>query len=406
MTLFLVASLLLLLLALAIVLLPLFRSPVLAQHQRLHKAFRDGLLTAEEFAQKFQAIKDQAGHAHARPRRSNSVLAVALLLLMPLAGYWLYQQLGTPDALQWPAGARNNVAAENPGNDIESLQALASAEPDNRSHWMRLASALTRQSRFKESADALQQALALTASDAPERADILASLAENQLFAATGSIPATALNNLQEALQIDADNPRALWLSGAVAFQQADYSAAIGHWQTLLPLVDDAGIRDSIQQQLNQALAALHSEVGADLNATDNSTPAPATDTAATAFAPQINVTIEFDTALQQRLQQHSGPAPVLFLFARRPDSPGPPLAIQRVENPQAPLQLTLSNAQAMVPGNDLGSLGQGAAVELVARLSWSGNASAASGDWQNTENVTLEDSIHSVRLLLAKTID
>jgi cytochrome c-type biogenesis protein CcmH len=273
---------------------------------------------------------------------------------------------------------------------------------------MRLASAYTSQSRFQDSAGALQQALDLTAAGAPERADILASLAENQLFAATGSIPDTAKDNLQQALQIDAQNPRALWLSGAVAFQQQDFRAAIGHWQTLLPLVDDADIRDSIQEQLNQALAALHNTLGADMNAAPESsaTADPATATAASTFKPQINIAVQFSTELEQVLQAHQGNAPVLFLFARRPNSPGPPLAIQRIENPQPPLQLSLSNAQAMVPGNDLGSMGLGAAVEIVARLSWSGNASAASGDWQATQMVNLETTANNITLELNATIE
>jgi len=405
MSVFIIASVLLLLLAFAIVLLPLFRSPMLAQHRRLHKAFRDGLLSAEEFASKFQAIKDAAGHAHARPPRSNKLLALTMLVLMPVSGYWLYDQIGTPTALDWPDNQTSNVNANSMPTDIPALEARTREQPGQRTHWMRLASAYTRANRFAESAAALQQALELTSNDAPERADILASLAENQLFAATGNIPQQAIANLGQALQLDAQNVRALWLSGAVALQQQDYRTAIGHWQTLLPLVDDADVRESIQQQLNQALAALHSEVGADMNATDSSTPAPAADAAATAFAPEINVAIEFDAVLQQMLQQHRGPAPTLFLFARRPDRPGPPLAIQRVENPQAPLALTLGKAQAMVPGNDLGSLSQGAVVEIVARLSWSGNASAASGDWQTTQRLTLDQTDISTNLRLEETI-
>lgn len=410
MTVFLAISLLLLLLAIVIVLLPLFPSPVLAQHRRLHKAFRDGLLTAEEFALKFQVIKDAAGHAHARPQRSNSMLAVLLVVLMPLSAYWLYQQIGTPGALQWPETVTATDPANPPLADIAQLEALTRAAPGERINWMRLASAYTRQSRFEESATALQQALELTADEAPERADILASLAENQLFAASGNTPAAAVENLQQALQMDAQNPRALWLSGAVAYQQQDYRAAIGHWQTLLPLVDDASVRDSIQQQLNQALAALHSELGADMNAPGGAiadTSADAGDnTGAIVFAPEISIDLEFSAELQQILQQHQGPPPVLFVFARRPDSPGPPLAIQRIENPQPPLQLTLSNDQSMVPGNDLGSLGQGAEVEVVARLSWSGNASANSGDWQARQKLQLDSEQLQLTLPITDTIE
>ncbi len=404
MSVFIIASVLLLMLALAVVLLPLFRSPMLAQHRRLHKAFRDGLLSAEEFASKFQAIKDAAGHAHARPPRSNKLLALAMLLLMPLAGYWLYDQIGTPTALDWPDNKTSNVNANSTPTDIPALEARTREQPEQRIHWMRLASAYTRANRFAESAAALQQALDLTSNDAPERADILASLAENQLFAATGNIPQQALANLGRALQLDAQNVRALWLSGAVALQQQDYRTAIGHWQTLLPLVDDAEVRDSIQQQLNQALAALHSEAGADMNAVGSAIADSGTNADATDFA--IDIDIDFSAELLQTLEAHQGSPPVLFVFARRPDRPGPPLAIQRVDEPQAPMQLSLSNAQAMVPGNDLGSVGPGGNVEIVARLSWSGNASPASGDWQAVTTTTLDKQQTSLTLTLADKIE
>ncbi len=407
---FILASTVLLLLALAVVLLPLLRSPLRAQHARLHKAFRQGLLTPEEFAAKFQSAR-RNDQQHNQPARTK-LLAALLVITLPLAAYLIYQQVGTPSALQLPGAAASHPSARSVNGidpsataELVELEERTRQAPDNRLNWMRLASAYSQQSRFEESSSALRQALELTPEDAPERADMLASLAENQLFSSAGNVSDQAIDNIQQALRIDPQNPRALWLAGAVAFQNEDYRGAIGHWQTLLPLIDDTVIKDTIQQQLDQALTALHSQLGIDSNVAPTKTDNDDSSTAV-ATAPVVAVNIEFNDALKAALAGHTGAAPVLFIFARQPDVPGPPLAIQRIANPQPPLQTILDNSQAMVPGNDLASIGSGGEVEIVARLSWSGNASPMPGDWQASSRLLLSDTTVNVALLLDQPVN
>jgi cytochrome c-type biogenesis protein CcmH len=403
---FIAASLVLLLFACAFVIVPLLRSPTRRQQTRLQRAFRQGLLTPEEFAAKLAeefAAKLASSQSDARDRgeRAPRLAGLAVLLLMPAAGVWLYQQVGTPTALQWPTGPRAAASGERPAADIPALEARAASTPEDRVAWMRLASAYTAAGRFGASAEALQRALDLTDEDAPERADILASIAENQLFGSTGRVPESAERNLAAALDLDPQNPRALWLSGAVAYQQADYRTAVRRWQTLLPLVDDDDVAGAVREQLDLALAALHTEVGATL-------PGEAPAANAPEASASVRVEVDFAPALSQRLAAHEGSPPVLFVFARRPGVPGPPLAIQRLPDPSAPLSLTLDDSMAMVPGNGLGSVGDGAAVEIVARLSWSGNAAAQPGDWESAGTVRLDGSeaTPGVALMLDRQIE
>ena len=67
-----------------------------------------------------------------------------------------------------------------------------------------------------------------------------------------------------------------------------------------------------------------------------------------------------------------------VYVFARAPGGPPMPLAVTRLEAAALPTVVTLSDAQAMVPGQGLGSAPE---VELVARVSASGDVRGAPGD-------------------------
>jgi len=56
------------------------------------------------------------------------------------------------------------------------------------------------------------------------------------------------------------------------------------------------------------------------------------------------------------------------------------PLAITRLKASQLPLTVTLTNAMSMAPGMNLSSAKQ---LELIARLSKSGQPVPQAGDWQ-----------------------
>ena len=78
---------------------------------------------------------------------------------------------------------------------------------------------------------------------------------------------------------------------------------------------------------------------------------------------------------LKQQLQQ-----PVsLFVLARNPKQPGPPLAVQRHLSNELPLQLELTTADAMLPTR---SIANAQDIEIVARLSASGMPTEQSGDY------------------------
>ena len=67
-----------------------------------------------------------------------------------------------------------------------------------------------------------------------------------------------------------------------------------------------------------------------------------------------------------------------VFIFARASQGPRMPLALVRTQVNKLPLEYTLEDGQAMMPGMELSKF---TSVDIVARVSQSGNAVPSSGD-------------------------
>jgi cytochrome c-type biogenesis protein CcmH len=158
-----------------------------------------------------------------------------------------------------------------------------------------------------------------------------------------------------------------LGLLGIAAFEAGDYAGALTHWRRLLAqLPPDSGNARAIEQGIRQAEAAL-GEAGE----------APA----ATA-GPQLQVAISLAPALQAQLPEGG----TLFVFARAVGGPPLPLAVVKHSAPQLPLQVELDDSLAMAPGSNLsGALASGGAVEVVARITASGQVFGAPGDLEGS---------------------
>jgi hypothetical protein len=71
-------------------------------------------------------------------------------------------------------------------------------------------------------------------------------------------------------------------------------------------------------------------------------------------------------------------PGTPLFVLARDPTNPGPPLAAKRLSDVKFPLDVVLTDADAMAEGRNVSAAKQ---LTIVARFSKSGMPMASSGD-------------------------
>ena len=97
--------------------------------------------------------------------------------------------------------------------------------------------------------------------------------------------------------------------------------------------------------------------------------------------AASVQVRITLAPALAAR----AAPGDTVFIFARSPQGGRAPLAIQRRQVKDLPLDITLDDAMAMSPALRLSTVSQ---VIIGARISKSGNAMAQPGDLQGLSPV------------------
>jgi cytochrome c-type biogenesis protein CcmH len=98
-------------------------------------------------------------------------------------------------------------------------------------------------------------------------------------------------------------------------------------------------------------------------------------------------------------LDENMPPPPantVLFVFVHPAGQRGMPLAVRRIDSPELPLSISLTDADALRPGSSLADHPQ---LDISARLSLSGIANAASGDYQ--ANLATVDSGDETRIVL-----
>jgi hypothetical protein len=223
----------------------------------------------------------------------------------------------------------------------------------------------------------------MTADAWADYADVTGTLNGNSLQ----GDPEQALRN---ALRLDPQNAKALWLLGSLQHGTRQYSAAVDTWRKLLPVLGSSSSDDAKLVAANlaqdQQLAGGDMQSGGDMQAiaryvqttsVQHASATTAYASAATDSASAIHVSGEvvLDAALRDRVPSGL----TLFIVAKSVNSPGPPVAIFRTTTSSWPLRFLLDDTNSMLPGRRLSSAGP---VTIEARTSRSGNAMPESGDF------------------------
>jgi hypothetical protein len=112
----------------------------------------------------------------------------------------------------------------------------------------------------------------------------------------------------------------------------------------------------------------------------------------------EISGTVEITSKLAA--QAKSGAT--LFIYAKQPNAPGPPLAVLRVRAEHWPVSFTLNDANAMVPGRNLSNANN---VQIEARISKNGDALPQSGDLVGSVTSVNPRAGHPVKISIDREI-
>ena len=280
--------------------------------------------------------------------RSRALAAAIALLLVAAAG-GLYWFKGTPAALD-PA----NVAQPKTLDEaVSQLERLGRAEPANASNQVALARAYMATGRYAEAEAAYARAMALLPGDsgfAVEYAEAMLRNSPDRRF------PPAAVALLQRVLESDPKNQRALFFLGLHQRQSGQNAEAAATWEKLLAQLD-AATAPALREQIAQARAAAGMPALAEPEGL-------------------LQVRVELDPTLAR----DAAPGAVLYVFARAAGG-GPPVAVKRLQPTAWPVSLSLGDEDSPMPTAKLSAQ---ESVQLVARVSKSGDARAQGGDLES----------------------
>jgi cytochrome c-type biogenesis protein CcmH len=284
---------------------------------------------------------------------------IAIAALLALATFGLYRLVGTPAALD-PAVRK---APDTLQDAIAQLETQLQRDPRQLEGWRLLGRAYASAQRAGKSRDAYARAAQL----APDEPDVLVEAAESRALAAPQRrFDAQAVAMLQHALQAQPQHQRARWFLGIAQRQAGQPAEAAKTWEPLLAQVDVAAAAP-LRTQIDSARA----EAGLP--------PLPAAQQPVTASGKALQVHVRLDPELAARVRLR-GDASV-FVIARVPGGPPMPVAVEMHGVSELPYTASLDDTDGPMPTQKLSALGE---VEVLARLSMSGNAIPQAGDLES----------------------
>jgi cytochrome c-type biogenesis protein CcmH len=298
-----------------------------------------------------------------RQQRLSLLIAGCVAVIVAISlGLYAYQ--GRP-------GLPSGTGSDEPP-DIEamvtSLAARLESDPDDLNGWKMLGRSYMTMQNFAAAVGAYERAVEIEESQV---AQTLVDLGAALLARDNAGIQGRTSALFESALALDPNNPNALFYGGIAALNRGDTELAAERWEILLGLNPPEEIRGILEQRVAEWRGQ----------------PLPAQAAPQVAqVGPVVSVDISVAAAITEALPADAS----VFVIARDPAQPSPPIAVSRRQLSELPAVVTLGDGESMIPGRNLSGFGE---FEVVARISVSGQPIAQSGDWFATAIVKPAES-------------
>lgn len=294
-------------------------------------------------------------------KRFSALIAVSVVGVV-LVSLGLYALQGSPDI---PSGA---VAQPDVDAMVEALEARLESNPDDLNGWIMLGRSHMTLENYPAAVQAYERAVAIEQS---QNAQTLVDLGGAILARDSTRIEGRTAALFESALALEPNNPAALFYAGIAALNRGDTELAADRWEILLALNPPEEFRGIIEQRIAEWRGQA---------------PPPASAPHAEQAGEVLTVAIAVSAAARDALPVEAS----VFVIARDPAQPSPPIAVARRLLSELPATVALSDADSMVPGRTLSAFAE---VEIIARVSVSGQPIAQSGDWFATAVVKPAES-------------
>ncbi|MDG9757443.1 c-type cytochrome biogenesis protein CcmI [Pseudomonas sediminis] len=352
--------------------------------QELENQRQAGVLDdAQMEAGRAEAARELLDDTEGVQRRSSVLggkIPLVSALLVPVLGVALYLHWGAVDEVV----QTRQLAAAQPQSIEEMtarLEQTVQQQPDSAEAWYFLGRTYMAQERAGDAAKAFERAVEI-AGRAPE---LLGQWAQ-ALYFAEGKQWSEQMQTLtDEALKADPQEVTSLGLLGIAAYENQRYADAVRYWERLVAVLPE---QDPSRAAIAGGIERARQQMG------EGEQPSAATAPSAKVHALEVSVSLSPD------VQQNVQPDDAVFVFARALSGPPMPLAVKRLKVSDLPVQISLSDVDAMMPELKISRFDQ---VQLVARVSRAGNATQ--GEWTG-ETGPVANTARDVQALLIDSRD
>ena len=343
-----------------------------------------GTLTQETYEETLEELEkgllidvaDVDGTANIATAPAGKMIIIALVVLVPLLSFGLYELLGSPQYLD-VAGPGNHASMSSSTSVPSSAKELPSMEemivglkkktaenPDDPNAWYLLGRLYAATEQFPLSVEAYEKLVVVS----DRQATALVVLADSLAMTQGGKLAGRPISLVKEALEKEPAHTTALWMAGQAAADQKQYLEAIDYWQRAAQgLQDDKEMLAELRTMIDEATVLAK---GAGMEVAEVSLPE-------TSAGNSISIEVTIDPSLLGQI----GERDVLFIFARAVSGPPMPLAAIKRQARELPVSVVLDDSSLLRPGTSLSQFQQ---LKLGARVSRSGQPMAQSGDLQS----------------------
>ena len=323
-----------------------------------------------------------------RATQLGKLTAAVVVLVVPIASAMLYSRFGDLSAFnplaRQGADAAHQFSKDDLANMTQRLAERLKKEPDNANGWATLARTYYSMGRFAEASAAFEKLVELV----PDDASLLADYADALAMSQGRKIAGKPMELINRALKIDPLQWKALAMAGTEAFDRQDYKSAVALWENLqASLPADAPMKQQLSGSINEArsragmpqVAAMPpSPVPPAAPAVGARPVAPAGSKAAAGAPAAAGGRIAGTVTLSAELRGKVAPEDSVIIFARPAEGSRMPLAMMRVQAKDLPKTFALDDSMAISPDARLSNVAE---VVVGARVSKSGSPMPQKGD-------------------------
>lgn len=297
--------------------------------------------------------------------RLTPVLAAVIVVTIGLSAA-LYQEIGNPGV---PSGAGTTPHVD---DMVVSLRKRLEDNPDDVNGWVLLGRSYQSMNQYDEAIAAFEKAIAL---EQGQNAETLVGLGIALLEQQHGEASDRSTRLFENALALDPNNPNALFYAGGAAARSGDTALAAERWEKLLQQDAPPEIRELLLRKISEWRGL----------------PPP------TAEQEQPEGLVSINIAISAAALSALPAEATVYVIARDPAQPSPPIAVTPQRLSQLPMVVALSDSDAMVAGRPLSAFTE---LEIIARVSISGSPMAQSGDWSGSVIINTDDT-RSIDLII-----